>query len=402
MHQLEPTYLRYVYDGLSKGSISSNNPTSLPIGFIGLFEDEFPSSMPLVERMSILNRLATWALLKGPVSIEMVAEILNEHPDKTKALVDRYSKWFNSPEPGKYVLYHDRLKTYLLQKLSNHEVQDLNETLISYLENVLNSEGLKEAELYALKHLSTHMAVESQMGNNYERLHEFVNQEDLWKRQITTSNEYKWSQRAVQYGIKEGARRHNEINTLSSTVNSVKLMQEEKNSINQILNLLTEGNYKTALRRALFFSGEKLITINFLMINELLINEKQTDNYKLKVYKNIIEIIKTCDVKQKDFPVILIYNFYLEFKRLSLDYSVLLEKYSFDYYDVLYLLEFDEIDIIEIEHLVKHANIPLSDHPDIYIAISKFYLDKNNRTKTIHYLEKSLEIINKIPVSYGQ
>ena len=158
MQQLEPTYLRYVYDGLSKGSISSNNPTSLPIGFIGLFEDEFPSSMPLVERMSILNRLATWALLKGPVSIEMVAEVLNEHPDKTKALIDTYSKWFNSPEPGKYVLYHDRLRTYLLQKLSNHEVQDLNETLISYLENALNSEGLKEAESYALEHLSTHMA----------------------------------------------------------------------------------------------------------------------------------------------------------------------------------------------------------------------------------------------------
>ena len=51
MQHLEPTYLRYVYDGLSKGSISSNNPTSLPIGFIGLFEDEFPSSMPLVEQV---------------------------------------------------------------------------------------------------------------------------------------------------------------------------------------------------------------------------------------------------------------------------------------------------------------------------------------------------------------
>jgi hypothetical protein len=62
MQQLEPTYLRYVYDGLTKGSISSNNPTSLPIGFIGLFENEFPSSMPLVERMSILNRLAIWAV----------------------------------------------------------------------------------------------------------------------------------------------------------------------------------------------------------------------------------------------------------------------------------------------------------------------------------------------------
>ena len=58
MQQLEPTYLRYVYDGLSKGSISSNNPTSLPIGLIGLFEDEFPSSMHLVERMTILNEVS--------------------------------------------------------------------------------------------------------------------------------------------------------------------------------------------------------------------------------------------------------------------------------------------------------------------------------------------------------
>ena len=80
MQQLEPTYLRYVYDGLSKGSISPNNPTSLPIGFIGLFEDEFPSSMPVIKRVSILNRLALWALLKGPASIEMVAEILMNTP----------------------------------------------------------------------------------------------------------------------------------------------------------------------------------------------------------------------------------------------------------------------------------------------------------------------------------
>ena len=89
--QLEPTYLRYVYDGLDKGSISPNNPTSLPIGYIGLFDDESPSIMPLGERMSILNRLAIWALMKGPVSIEMVAEILNEDSDRTKALVDSYS-----------------------------------------------------------------------------------------------------------------------------------------------------------------------------------------------------------------------------------------------------------------------------------------------------------------------
>ena len=402
MKQLEPTYLRYVYDGLDKGSINSNNPTSLPIGFIGLFEDEFPSSMPLGERMYLLNRLAIWALLKGPVSIEMTTEVLKEEPDSTKALIERYSKWFNTPEPGKYVLYHDRLRTYLLQKLSDFEINELNEILIEFLESALEKVDGSEAELYALEYLSSHMAVESKLGNKYERLNDFANQETLWSRQVTISKEYKWSQQAVQHSIKEGARRHHEMNTLSSTVNSVKLMQEEENSANQIMNLLNEGDYTTALKRALFFSGEKLITINLLMINELLINEKQPDVYKLKVYKEIIEIIKKSDVKQTDFPVILIYNFYLEFKRLSLDYYVLFEKCRFDYHDILYLLEFDEIDIIEIEYLVKHTNIHFSSHPDIYIAIAKFYLDKNNKTKTIYYLEKSLDNINRIPVSYGQ
>ena len=292
MQQLEPTYLRYVYDGLSKGSISSNNPTSLPIGFIGLFEDEFPSSMTLVERMSILNRLATWALLKGPVSVEMVAEVLNEHPDNTKALVDTYSKWFNSPEPGKYVLYHDRLRTYLLQKLSNHEVQDLNETLISYLENTLNSEGSKEAETYALEHLSTHMAVESQMGNDYERLHEFVNQEDLWKRQITKSNEYKWSQRSVQYGIKEGARRHDEMNTLSSTVNSVELSQIEQNDINSIFDLVKNENLEVAFERILNLEAENSSAVTLLILHEFIYGESRFSKNNTKNLKAILTFFK--------------------------------------------------------------------------------------------------------------
>ena len=126
--------------------------------------------MSLVERKALLTRLTLWALLKGPVSAEMVAEVLNEHPDDTKALIDSYSKWFNSPEPGKYTLYHDRLRTYFLQKLSDHEVQEINERLISYLEKALTDQKEDESELYALEHLSTHMLVESQLNNNYKRL----------------------------------------------------------------------------------------------------------------------------------------------------------------------------------------------------------------------------------------
>ena len=333
MQQLEPTYLRYVYDGISKGSISPNNPTSLPIGFIGLFEDEFPSSMPVIKRVSILNRLALWALLKGPASIEMVAEILDEHPDTTKALIDKYSKWFNSPEPGKYVLYHDRLRTYLLQKLSDKEVQKFNERLISYLDNAYSSEGLKEAESYALEHLSTHMVIESQMDNNYERLHDFVNKEALWKRQVRASKEYKWSQQAVQYGIKEGSRRHNEMNTLISTVNSIKLMEDEQNSTQQILDIFNNGDYEIALNRVLSFKEENRIVIYILMIHELTIGTSKDTDFKKLVCKKVLDSLNTNVITDVDifdykinFPVESIYTYHIELNRINIQSNPIWER----------------------------------------------------------------------------
>lgn len=295
MKQLEPTYLRFVYDGLEKGSISSNNPTSLPIGFIGLFENEFPSSMPLDERMSLLNRLAIWALLKGPVSIEMVAEILNEDSDRAKELVDRYSKWFNSPDPGKYVLYHDRLRTYLLQKLSDYEVQDLNEILISYLENALKDEESIEAESYALEYLSTHIVVESQLNNNYKRLHDFVNQEDLWKRQVSISKEYKWSQRAVQYGIKEGARRRDENRCLKSSINKFHLKRIEVEGCDELFNFIEQGEFEVVINRLDELNENFKFKICVLILFEVFIgsfSKRKIDDNFIEQIVSILKVIK--------------------------------------------------------------------------------------------------------------
>jgi len=100
MKKLEPTYLRYVYDGLSKGSISSNNAASLPFGFIGLFEKEFQADIPSNERSDLLRRLGVWALFKDAVSAEMASVILDKDIDETKILIDRFTKWFNTPKPS--------------------------------------------------------------------------------------------------------------------------------------------------------------------------------------------------------------------------------------------------------------------------------------------------------------
>jgi hypothetical protein len=61
--QLEPTYLRYIYDGLIKGSIHPENSAELPEGLIGLYEEAFDERQPVQKRQQLLERFAIWALL---------------------------------------------------------------------------------------------------------------------------------------------------------------------------------------------------------------------------------------------------------------------------------------------------------------------------------------------------
>lgn len=74
MPHLEPTYLRYIYDGLIKGSIHPENAADLPEGLIGLYEEAFDEKQPVHLRQQLLERFAIWALLKKEVSAQFVAE----------------------------------------------------------------------------------------------------------------------------------------------------------------------------------------------------------------------------------------------------------------------------------------------------------------------------------------
>ena len=105
MKNLEPTYLRYIYDGLEKGSIHPDNAAELPQGLIGLYEEAFDESASAMNRQKLLQRFAIWALLKKEVSASFVAEVLNETQEEIQDFISKFSSWFNSPESGKYQLY---------------------------------------------------------------------------------------------------------------------------------------------------------------------------------------------------------------------------------------------------------------------------------------------------------
>ena len=62
MSNLEPTYLRFIYDGLLKCSIHPENSSELPDGLVGVYEEVFDGQISVFVRQKRLERFAIWAL----------------------------------------------------------------------------------------------------------------------------------------------------------------------------------------------------------------------------------------------------------------------------------------------------------------------------------------------------
>ena len=137
----DPTYLRSIYDGLSAGSINKDNATALPIGLEGIYEEALPHESNVNERKKFMEFFGVWALLKKEVSVEFVLPLLEGWMEKEVLdYIGRYSKWFNSPAPGKYLLYHFNFRAYLLLRMGNNLIYSLNKDLVF--------NGEKQSEYY--------------------------------------------------------------------------------------------------------------------------------------------------------------------------------------------------------------------------------------------------------------
>ncbi len=58
MPHLDPTYLRYIYENLIKGSVNPNNTSELPEGLIGLYEEALEEHLLLQQRQKFFRRFA--------------------------------------------------------------------------------------------------------------------------------------------------------------------------------------------------------------------------------------------------------------------------------------------------------------------------------------------------------
>jgi hypothetical protein len=253
MPHLEPTYLRFIYDGLIKGSIHPENAAELPEGLIGLYEEAFDEKQPVHIRQQLLERFAIWALLKKEVTAQFIAEVLNQSEEEIQEFIATYSAWFNSTESGKYQLYHERLKIYLLQKLSEGEVHMLHEKLIERLEKALEEQKADEFEWYGLEFLGYHYSIESKSTKDskiasdiFNLFYEFQSSKKILKRQQKLANSYKWSKVNLHL-LSELGIIFKSFKIFNISDIACEIHKEEYDIIEKLEKILNDGNYNHAI-----------------------------------------------------------------------------------------------------------------------------------------------------------
>ncbi len=367
---LEPTYLRYIYDGLVKGSVHSENAADLPDGLIGLYEEAFDERRPVLERQKLLERFAIWALLKKEVSAAFVADLLNEPEEEIQKFIATYSSWYNSPESGKYQLYHERLKVYLLQKLSEGEVSALHEKLIARLEQAIEEQKADEFERYGLEFMSDHLLV-SGLLNNKDSQSELVNlafNDDFLERQLNLSNGFKWNRSTTSNALYILTLEHQsqfhengkQLTELGKRL--VQLFNREQNDGTSIIELISRGKSDLALQRIDNFSGEseydvqRQFVLTTLCIIELMYNTPENTSKKDQIDRFLKKLAVQEDTLKNSevvFPHALYFDLAHKLNLMTIDYTPLTNKITkWDYQWIPSYMEFNDTSVSVLKNLL--------------------------------------------------
>ncbi len=304
MNKIEPTYLRYIYDQLEDGLINSQNDSSLPNGFVEVFEEEFLANMSVIKRTSIINNFGIWALLKEPVSIEFYSKISGlEHSDVI-FFIDKYSKWFVSTNNNKFSLYHDRLKIFFLQKLGDNELKFLNNQIISFLEENIDLNFENEITIYSINNLGNHLLVESQCNNKYESLIKLALNNDFTKAQVRFSKEYIKSLDLLKKCIKESSRRSDKPNLEKLSLKYLKINDEQNLNYDDIINFIIDQNYDLAFNRIDYLNNELKFKCLIYILEEMYFGKLLYVKIDYNLINKIIEELKVLLDEKNNYKII--------------------------------------------------------------------------------------------------
>jgi hypothetical protein len=284
MSTIDPSYIRNIRDGLIYEHIEANNIEALPEGLVGLYDKElFSPSLKWKERKETLQFFLVFALAQKEITADFASTILgkeccklladeNETTEekllkKVNEFIQLHSKRFTSAGEGKFRLYHERFRVYILQKVSEGDLAQFNHKFISLCESELKNNAEKdipEKEHYALEFLSTHYSISSMQGEkvceNKEHaisLKKLAYNQQYWERQVKASKGFEWSKKMLNE-MMHWASKFVEEEVIECALNKVDLHHQEQNDVPRIVKLLAEGDIDTALQRIGAFGGDDL------------------------------------------------------------------------------------------------------------------------------------------------
>jgi hypothetical protein len=287
----DPTYLRSIRDGLHCGSFQRDNAAALPDGLSGIYEQALPASDHPAERQRFLQFFGVWALLKKEVSSEFVSSVLEGW---TEAMVfdkiTRNSKWFNMLAGGRYALYHERLRSFLQQRISENEFRAINDAIIVACRQALEEKKGDEWEFYALEHLSSHLLLPAMETGHCLDLKTLVYDTSHWNRQIEISKNFEWSKRMLS-GMMLWASKYDDEEVIECGFKMVDLNYLEQNAGSQIIDLFIIGHYEEGFNRLESFDPKTGFVLIILTLIELL-EAKESIEINIITIKKIEEYMK--------------------------------------------------------------------------------------------------------------
>lgn len=404
----DPTYLRYIVDGL-ESQLIQDNIAALPQGLIGVYEEALPWEHNIKYRGRFLEFFSAWALVKKEVSASFVADLLNWKEQEVIDHVSVYSKWFNSPTSGTYILYHERLRAYLLSKITSDQLNQTNQKVIRSCHHALESRKGDEWEIYALEYLPSHLLIpamqEKESKANFKKL---VYDTSYWNRQLEISKGYDWAKKILNLALGWAAKQNTD-ELIECALNKIDLHYMEQNDAPRIVELVAENDIETALQRIESFGGndkeglQRKFTLYMLCLMELtLLDSRDKPFRKTATEKLLIHLDENIPVDHsllkwnEFFPSYLMFQMACEWEEMELDYLRVYKRT--DNWDLDWIETKGSYNALQNKVLIDAVNCLkiISQKCFALCKISNAFFNQNKFNEAKIYIIKALNTVNEV------
>ena len=368
LNPTDPAYLRTIHDGLLLGTFHKDNASALPIGLVGMYEEALPPASNVNERKKFLDFFSVWALLRKEVSVTFLIPLLEGWSEEIIIYyLNKYSKWFNSPQSGKYVLYHERMRAFILQKISKQQFNACNETIIKVSHDALSRRSGDEWENYALEYLSNHMLIPAIEKGDGTVLKLLAYNTTHWNRQVEISKGFDWSKRMLN-NMMLWASKYDDEEVIECALNKLDLHHQEQNDAPRIVELVAQNDIETVLQRIEVFGGQdkeglqrKFILYMLCLMELTLLDSKDKPFRKEAIEKLLKHFDDNIPANQPDlinwndfFPSYLMFQMACECSELNDNYLLVYKRTN--YWNSEWLIDKRGIVDANIDTILKIAN----------------------------------------------